>query len=1740
VADERIRVVVEGNSEDLRRAIRSAVSDIRGFDRAAVTSSTVARGYGRSLDQVGDKMDRLSRKTGEARRAQESLGVSMMGVGVAAGAVSLGPLIGGLGSLSAGAIAAAAALAPLGGVLAALPQGLSALGQGFGVAKLATDGLSEAFKGLQAEHAKSGQAAKTHAAAVASSAASVVSSERAVANAKRTVVTAESALTVARAAAIRQLEDMRIAADRATLSEAGASISLREAKERLRAAESSSSSSLDLAAARQGVDEARASFKDAHLSGKRARADNAKAQAGGIEGDKGVASAREALASANRSVTAATDGLTQAQQRSHAAMAQTTARATALTEALDKLGPAGRDFLKTMEKFEGLKDVLGKTAQAGFLPGLASGLNAAAKNFGPLNEIVGETAKAMGDMAKSAGEFLGSDKFRGDFLTIGKDNVSLLKQFGEGMGNLFKSLTNVMIAARPFTDWLSTSAVKVTASIEKWTEGARKSGEIARLLNQTKETLQQFGTIFGGTGKLLFNLVEASRVMTGPMLDGLGKMVQNAATLTTPGSHGFADLKRFFDEARAPLGALGKLVGALVTDLVGIAQMSFPAFTELATVLREDVLPPLNDAIVALEKTVFPHLLELVKSIARLVKTILPGLQALMPVVNLIIDGLKLITNSINAILGHLHGAVRGVASLAVGAAVFASWKKLIELMRAAAAWSGLASAGGGAAAGGAAGGAAAGGLGSKLFAPAVKASPFVANSAAGFGGGAASGSAGGLLARVGTKFGGGRLLGAGVLGVGAADIGIGVSFAKGIATGLKTHDWKGAMEQTRHEITLGLFPGPKDYSKVDKLATDSVDVMMAAARKRANDRKLGITDFIDFKGASAAEIRAGLDPVMDGINDLIVTQSQGYQKVSTESWKNYTERLTKNVGDMTKYIKLHLGKDTLEGKQALSTNFEAAAAAVKKSMDASGKTTKAGLHEIQVYMRKALAEFGITGHDASLYLSGQDPHAGQEGGKDVANVFKKAGGGYIGAPGAAGGDDIPIMVGAGEAILNRHQQAPVEYALQAQYGMGLGDLFDTVKRPHYMAGGGFVADPGKNFSMGSEPEIAKRLSSLGRALGVMFHGISGYRSPAYSVSVGGTANDPHTRGEAADIGGGNIKTISEAVLERYGLTRPMQSWQGRDERNHIQLFGGGGVRGAVGPMGSTPGAASPGHMAYAKLRGPKSALKAIVQAGLDRATDAGNAQLGGGSAGPAPKGNVRSWIRAGLKVAGQPVTEASVNLLYGRVMQESTGDPHAINLWDSNAKAGHPSKGLLQTIDSTFNAYKVPGHSDIWNPVDNVAAAVRYMLGQYGHLVGQSGTGYAQGGFIKAAKGLVPRAHAARTPARRTKIRTLPAPGTSPSGAKPLLRDISRLEGSITDRGTAYELAQHGYGQIGGGVDLMDRADAKIQDPLTDAAGLVVAQSDFAAGRTKRATELNSLLGIDRGIGSDYGAELGDYRLLFDAATKGIAISRGSASAIRATWATNVTKVKTVAAKISALRRKTHRTREDNARLESLTQQETNLRKENDALVGSTGTGAIGETPGGRLGKVLADGTSWSDTLAATTDPLHNLPSNIASNLLDQGDLKDLLQQLGERAMATSGSGGAAPTALADLMSQQNALITQSNAIAASQLDVFKGFVGGAGGPAFLGSFAHGSDGPVMSDGLAFVHRGETIQTDPSGPYGSRIAQTAAAPNVELHLHGAADQLVNLIDARVDGKVAMVDSKLGRQSRILSVAPGG
>lgn len=62
-------------------------------------------------------------------------------------------------------------------------------------------------------------------------------------------------------------------------------------------------------------------------------------------------------------------------------------------------------------------------------------------------------------------------------------------------------------------------------------------------------------------------------------------------------------------------------------------------------------------------------------------------------------------------------------------------------------------------------------------------------------------------------------------------------------------------------------------------------------------------------------------------------------------------------------------------------------------------------------------------------------------------------------------------------------------------------------------------------------------------------------------------------------------------------------------------------------------------------------------------------------------------------------------------VQQESGGNPKAVN---PTPVGKEHATGLMQTLPSTFKEYTIPG-TDIYNPIYNAVAAIRYIKSRYG-----------------------------------------------------------------------------------------------------------------------------------------------------------------------------------------------------------------------------------------------------------------------------------------------------------------------------------------------------------------------------------------------------------------------------------------
>jgi hypothetical protein len=148
-------------------------------------------------------------------------------------------------------------------------------------------------------------------------------------------------------------------------------------------------------------------------------------------------------------------------------------------------------------------------------------------------------------------------------------------------------------------------------------------------------------------------------------------------------------------------------------------------------------------------------------------------------------------------------------------------------------------------------------------------------------------------------------------------------------------------------------------------------------------------------------------------------------------------------------------------------------------------------------------------------------------------------------------------------------------------------------------------------------------------------------------------------------------------------------------------------------------------------------AVGAILKKIVSSMTTANGSGGDSGKTASGPTGLLAQWIATAERLTNTPPSWTSgLNTL---IQRESGGNPRSINTWDSNAKAGDPSRGLMQTIGATFKQYHQPGTSnDIYDPVANIAAGINYIKHRYGDIskVQQANPnlppkGYDSGGWL-------------------------------------------------------------------------------------------------------------------------------------------------------------------------------------------------------------------------------------------------------------------------------------------------------------------------------------------------------------------------------------------------------------------------
>ena len=1388
-----------------------------------------SRDFDRGLDFSGSNRQLRSSKV-----HTENLTNSLLRLKLVGGALALAPAASGLNALSAGAVAATGSTTPLIGLLAEIPSLASAAAQGLATVKLGTAGVGDALKAALNEQAQGSTDAAAAMEAERATAERVRSAKEALTDAQREATRVQEALTDARRAAKRELEDMRVTAERGASTEKRVARALNEAQAELAQIEIDPEATRDqILDARERVQLAREDLADTRREVKRARKDYAEAKKDGVKGMPQVVEANRAAADSSRAVERAERDVTEATKAASKALQGQSAAATASDQAMAKLSPRAQEFVRTLLSYEPVLKDLQATSAEGLFPGVEQGLESTMRNLPIVKKIVGDTSKEIGGLAALTGRYLGRADVWRDIAAQASQNDVTIRRFGRGSLYLADALRHVTRAADPLTDRLTAMSVRWARNIDQEAKAGRQSGATADYFERTGDILERLLSITGHVGSGIRAVFDAGRDdgdelwlsvdRVANRFDDWANSLQGQEALSDWFADGRGDLERYGDAIRATADRYWELrregedtFEALSTTISEVLAKALSSAVENAAERADDLAVAFVKGFLAADTwgrlAIGTWLiakmggLGKIRAAGTLVgstfgSSVAGGMAATTPAA-LAGGGMQYLAGSTAAqVLGSRSGGYDG-RNARNRPTKFLQYQTGDWRARGAQR------------------------LTPEMFAAAYPGGRFAMPASQlgskAYGLGRARQGITGLLSKA-APF----AKTAGMVGLGFAAIdGLSAAFADDA----KTTTVKARIGTFLNKVTFGIGPDvqqtaetavsnalgqigkgnsafnvPKQslsFLGIDALRKDvgglgfvSDDIKqeiasIESAFARYRDSGVGFDQMrrqIVRFGSANPQFSGAVHDLMGDLDRLRNKFDRNFQptklvlnfsKAILKDKPNVNVAIDKLLKDMDR-LKPGAQKraaraglamiDQLEKKGALSA--EAAKTARLKiegqldklARNAKTKSKRAADNTSRGMQTLIMAmEAGILGSvklvNQSLRQMGFKPlHAvpklkpTESFTPALKPLNELATGGMVqfGRPGDKGRDTIPVdfggnkvAVGSGEVgvVFNRHQ-IPEANARFADVG-GLPGFFEKNKRPHYLArggmatsrfaGGGIVGipwQPGEEVAASILPVLTRLHKRFGFTVTDAFDRdrSAGHKSPGHNVT-----------GTAVDAAGGDLAgLVSWAV--KQGLTTYWNGGSGatplagHDDHAHVE-FGGAG-----GNLANTIAQAI--KVGVPRLKGDGSAVdlgNALLkrwskraQSGVDGLVGASlDAPPSGAPGGPVPDGSVKHWLAQALRITGH-FSKANLEALYGRTMQESGGNPRAQNNWDSNARAGTPSKGILQTIDPTFQAHKLKGYDDIWNPVHNAVAAIRYMMSRYGHIVGPSSSGYAKGGII-------------------------------------------------------------------------------------------------------------------------------------------------------------------------------------------------------------------------------------------------------------------------------------------------------------------------------------------------------------------------------------------------------------------------
>jgi hypothetical protein len=176
---------------------------------------------------------------------------------------------------------------------------------------------------------------------------------------------------------------------------------------------------------------------------------------------------------------------------------------------LEKLGPAGTDFILYLDSLSGELRTVRDEARENMFPGVTEGIDALMERLPQVRRIIGEMATGIGQLTSEAGHALAGGDFDAYFQYLDDEARPLLEDLGRTWGNLIEGLANMFVAFAPMTRDFSKGFLQMSRDFSDWAAGLEDNRSFQEFLDYINENVPRVQELLGAITEAFVDLIQA-------------------------------------------------------------------------------------------------------------------------------------------------------------------------------------------------------------------------------------------------------------------------------------------------------------------------------------------------------------------------------------------------------------------------------------------------------------------------------------------------------------------------------------------------------------------------------------------------------------------------------------------------------------------------------------------------------------------------------------------------------------------------------------------------------------------------------------------------------------------------------------------------------------------------------------------------------------------------------------------------------------------------------------------------------------------------------------------------------------------------------------------------------------------------------------------------------------------------------------------------------------------------------